>query len=63
MSSVMKLGTPSCGTCAGIQKVLSSPSMAFSGPKGLPGLGRCHTLLPGSLRIPDVILNDNDVSC
>lgn len=51
MSSVMKFGTPSCGTCAGIQKVLSSPSMAFSGPKGLPGLGSCH--IPrwvGSLR-------------
>ena len=52
MSSVMKLGTPSCGTCAGIQKVLSSPSMAFSGPKGLPGLGSCQTPVEaGSLRV------------
>ena len=39
MSRVMKLGCPALGSCAGIQKVLSSPSMAFSGPKGLPGLG------------------------
>ena len=49
MSRVMKFGCPALGSCAGIQKVLSSPSMAFSGPKGLPGLSGVST--PGGVGV------------